>query len=162
MPSSPLAFRFAAALAATTLSGGAFAAGPLETPQTAAAPAAMTAAPAESIRERAIFGVSDNDAAKWNLTLGNIANAIDGLGPGTADIELVVYGPGIAMLKKDSPVADKIAGALERGVHIAACQNSMRGAKLEPGDLAPGVGTVPSGVVELIQREHAGWAYVRS
>jgi hypothetical protein len=66
------------------------------------------------------------------------------------------------MLRKDSPVADRIAAALKRGVHIYACQNSMRGYHLEQADLAPGVGTVPSGVVELIRRQHAGYAYVRS
>ena len=129
------------------------------------APAAIAAAPAEAApaaKERAIFSVSDNDPAKWALTLGNIGNAIDGLGAGAAEIELVVYGPGISMLKKDSPVAERLAAALARGVHINACQNSMRGAKLEMTDLAPGVGSVPSGVVELIRREHAGYAYVRS
>ena len=116
----------------------------------------------QAAKQKVIFQVSDADPAKWNLTLGNIANALDGIGADKADIELVVYGPGIAMLKKDSPVADRIAAALARGVRINACQNSMRGAKLEAGDLAPGVGTVPSGVVELIRREHAGYAYVRS
>ncbi len=114
------------------------------------------------VREQAIFAVSDADPAKWNLTLGNIANALDGIGADKADIELVVYGPGIAMLKKDSAVADHIAAVLGRGVRIAACQNSMRGFRLETADLVPGVGVVPSGVVELIRREHAGYAYVRS
>lgn len=125
-------------------------------------PPAIAAAPAESAREQAIFAVSDADPQKWGLTLGNIGNAIDGLGTGAAEIELVVYGPGIAMLKKDSPVADRIAAALKNGVRIVACQNSMRGFHLEQADLAPGVGVVPSGVVELIRRQHAGYAYVRS
>ncbi|HEY9025920.1 MAG TPA: DsrE family protein [Burkholderiaceae bacterium] len=125
-------------------------------------PAAIAAAPAEAAREQAIFAVSDDDTKKWNLTLGNIGNAIEGIGAGAADIELVVYGPGIAMLKKDSPVADKLAAALAKGVRIVACQNSMRGYHLEQSDLAPGVGSVPSGVVELIRRQHAGYAYVRS
>ncbi len=127
----------------------------------ATAPAALAAAPAETARERAIFAVSDADPQKWNLTLGNIGNAIDGLGA-SADIELVVYGPGIAMLKKDSPVAARLAAALKGGVRIAACQNSMRGFDLQAADLAPGVTVVPSGVVELIRRQHAGYAYVRS
>ena len=129
---------------------------------TGQAPAALSAAPADTHKERAIFAVSDDDPQKWNLTLGNIANAIDGLGADSADIELVVYGPGIVMLKKDSPVAAKIAAALKSGVRVAACQNSMRGFHLETSDLAPGVGTVPSGVVELIHRQHSGYAYVRS
>ena len=125
-----------------------------------AAPA-TAAAPADG-KEHAIFAVSDDDAKKWNLTLGNIGNAIDGIGADAADIELVVYGPGIAMLKKDSAVAEKIAAAQKKGVRIYACQNSMRGYNLQLTDLAPGVGVVPSGVVELIRRQHAGYAYVRS
>ncbi len=125
----------------------------------ATGPARAADAPA---REQAIFAVSDADPARWNLTLGNIGNALDGIGADKADIELVVYGPGIAMLKKDAAVAGRIAALIARGVHVAACQNSMRGFDIQASDLAPGVGQVPSGVVELIRREHAGYAYVRS
>jgi intracellular sulfur oxidation DsrE/DsrF family protein len=125
-------------------------------------PPAIAAAAVESAREQAIFAVTDDDPKKWNLTLGNIGNAIDGIGANAAEIELVVYGPGIAMLKKDSPVADKIAAAQARGVRVVACQNSMRAFHIEPSDLAPGVGVVPAGVVELIRRQHAGYAYLRS
>jgi intracellular sulfur oxidation DsrE/DsrF family protein len=129
----------------------------------AASPAgAADAGAAAPAREQAIFAVSDADPAKWNLTLGNIGNALEGIGADKADIELVVYGPGIAMLKKDSPVADRIAALAGRGVRFAACQNSMRAFGIQAADLAPGVGPVPSGVVELIRREHAGYAYVRS
>jgi hypothetical protein len=161
MTSSRLVSRFliAAAIASTAATGATFAAGPVPAPAVAA-PNAIANAPVA--KEQAIFAVSDADPQKWNLTLGNIANAIEGIGADGADIELVVYGPGIAMLKKDSPVAERIAAALKSGVHINACQNSMRAAHLEAADLAPGVGSVPSGVVELIRREHAGYAYVRS
>ena len=124
--------------------------------------AADAAAASASEKERAIFAVTDADPQKWAFTLGNIGNALDGLGADHADIELVVYGPAIAMLKKDSPVAEKLAAALARGVRVAACQNSMRGFKIEQADLVPGVTPVPAGVVELIRREHAGYAYVRS
>ena len=137
----------------------------LAPPAFAATPTSATqepTAPATAAVETAIFAVSDADPQKWNLTLGNIANALDGFGKGRVDIELVVYGPGIAMLRKDSAVADKLAAAIAGGVRIVACQNSMRGARLEPADLAPGVGVVPSGVVELIRRQHEGYAYVRS
>ena len=122
---------------------------------------ATTAAPADG-KEHAIFAVSDDDTKKWNLAFGNIANAMEAIGPDAADIELVVYGPGISMFKKDSPVADKIADAVRHGVRVVACQHSMAGAHLEAADLAPGVGMVPAGVVELIRRQHAGYAYVRS
>jgi intracellular sulfur oxidation DsrE/DsrF family protein len=138
----------AAALSACTAATG---------PALAAGPAAVAAA-----KEQAIFAVSDNDPQKWNLALGNIANAMEGIGADAVDIELVAYGPGIWMLKKDSPVADKIADAVKHGVHVVACQHSMTGAHIDAADLPAGVGVVPSGVVELIRRQHAGYAYVRS
>ena len=154
----PTSLRLArAALAAVALS----AAAALVHAQSTAVAAAATAT-AATAREKAIFAVSDADPQKWNLTLGNIGNAIDGIGKDNADIELVVYGPGIVMLKKDSAVADRIAAAVASGVRIVACRNSMRGFKIEPADLAPGVVVVPSGVVELIRREHDGYAYIRS
>jgi intracellular sulfur oxidation DsrE/DsrF family protein len=155
MTSCRPATRFLAAALLALAADLACAAGP------APAAPATAAAPADG-KEHAIFAVSDDDSRKWNLTLGNIGNAIDGLGADSADIELVVYGPAIAMLKNDSPVADKIAAAQKRGVRVVACQNSMRAFNLPQADLAPGVGVVPSGVVELIRRQHAGYAYVRS
>jgi intracellular sulfur oxidation DsrE/DsrF family protein len=151
MTSSPRAFRLLAAalIACTAATGPALAAGP--------APAAVAAS-----KEQAIFAVSDNDPQKWNLAFGNIANAMEAIGPDAADIELVVYGPGIAMFKKDSPVADKIADAVRHGVRVVACQHSMTGAHIDAADLPAGVAIVPAGVVELIRRQHAGYAYVRS
>jgi intracellular sulfur oxidation DsrE/DsrF family protein len=152
------AARFVAlfALAQAFAGAPALAAGPAPVPQ------AVAAAAAESAREQAIFAVTDDDAKKWNLTLNNLGAALEGIGANAADLELVVYGPGIAMLKKDSPVADRIAAAQSKGVRFVACQNTMRAFHLEQSDLAPGVGVVPSGVVELIRRQHAGYAYVRS
>lgn len=153
----PTSLRLArAALAAVALS----AAGALVHAQSTAV--AATTTPTATAREKAIFAVSDADPQKWSLTLGNIGNAIDGIGKDNADIELVVYGPGIVMLKKDSAVAGQIAAAVASGVRIVACRNSMRGFKIEPAELAPGVVVVPSGVVELIRREHDGYAYIRS
>ena len=131
-------------------------------PAQQAQPAAQVAAASPAVKQKAVFAVSDADPQKWSLTLGNIANAIDALGKDGADIELVAYGPGIQMLKKDSPVAARIAEALRSGLRIEACQNSMKGFHLEPADMAPGVGYVPSGVVELMKRQHDGYAYIRS
>jgi intracellular sulfur oxidation DsrE/DsrF family protein len=153
MPRLAFAKPFAAGLVA-----GAALLAVVAAPAQQAAPAAAAAA----ARERAVFAVSDGDAQKWNLTLGNIGNALEALGPDGAQLELVAYGPGIEMLKKDSPASKRVAEAIAKGVRVVACQNSMRGFHLEQADLAPGVAVVPSGVVELMKRQHDGWAYIRS
>ena len=43
---------------------------------------------------------------------------------------------------------------------ILACENTMRGQKLARDDMLPGIGYVGAGVVEIMQRQQEGWAYL--
>lgn len=113
-------------------------------------------------KNRALFQVTDNDPARWNMILNNMINLKEGVGSEGVEIELVAYGPGIHMLKADSPVKHRIADALKSGVHVNACQNTMSGMKLTPADMQPEIGYVPSGVVEVMKKQQQGWAYIRS
>jgi uncharacterized protein len=117
---------------------------------------------AQAAKNRALFQVSDNDPARWNLILSNVANLKQGVGSEGAEIELVAYGPGLMMLKADSAVKQRIADALKSGVRINACQNTMEAMKLGPADMLPEIGYVPSGVVEVMKKQQQGWAYIRS
>ena len=54
-----------------------------------------------------------------------------------------------------------VASALQQGVKIVACENTMHGQHLTPADMLPAIGYVPSGVGELLKRQQQGWAYVR-
>jgi len=119
-------------------------------------------APATPAKNRAVFQVTDSDPARWNLILNNMTNLREGLGSEGAEIELVAYGPGILMLKADSPVKARIADALKNGVQINACQNTMNAMKLAPTDMLPEIGYVPAGVVEVMKKQQQGWAYIRS
>ena len=123
------------------------------------APAAMAADAAPP--NRIVVQVSDNDPGKWNLALNNARNIQTDLGAGNVAIEVVAYGPGINMLKMDSPVAGRVDEALGAGVKVVACENTMRNAKLTKADMMNNVGYVPAGVVEIMQKQQQGWAYLR-
>ena len=110
---------------------------------------------------RIVVQVSDNDPAKWNLALNNAKNLQADLGAANVAIEIVAYGPGIGMLKSDSAVGNRIGEALAAGVTVAACENTMRGQKLAKSDMLPNLTYVPAGVVEIMQRQQKGWAYLR-
>jgi intracellular sulfur oxidation DsrE/DsrF family protein len=112
-------------------------------------------------RNRVVIQVSDGDAAKWNLALNNARNLQTDLGPGNVEIEVVAYGPGIGMLKLDSPVGSRISEAKDAGVKIMACENTMKAQKLERADMLNGIGYVGAGVVEIMQRQQEGWTYLR-
>ncbi|MET0917151.1 MAG: DsrE family protein, partial [Burkholderiales bacterium] len=83
------------------------------------------------------------------------------LGAANVDIEVVAYGPGINMLKADSVVGNRVGEALGAGVKIVACENTMRNQKLAREDMLPKVDYVMAGVVELMQKQQQGWAYIR-
>jgi len=110
---------------------------------------------------KVVIQVSDGDQAKWNLALNNARNIQADLGAANVDIEIVAYGPGIGMLKLDSPVANRVDEANAAGVKVLACENTMKGQKLVRSDMLGSVGYVNAGVVEIMQRQQQGWAYIR-
>jgi len=114
-----------------------------------------------STRGRVVMQVSDNDPAKWNLALNNAKNIQTDLGAANVDIEIVAYGPGINMLKAESVVGNRVDEALAAGVKVVACENTMRNQKLGKQDMLPKVDYVMAGVVELMQKQQQGWAYIR-
>jgi hypothetical protein len=128
----------------------------------AAAFAAPVPARASAAKERCVFQVSDADMSKWNLTLGNVMNARAALGPDGVELEIVAFGPGVDGLKAGSPAAARIAEVMKAGVPVYACQNTMHARNLTAADLLPGLGFVPSGVVEVMRRQREGWSYIRS
>ena len=105
--------------------------------------------------------VSDNDPAKWNLALNNAKNLQDDVGAANVDIEIVAYGPGIGMLKLESPTAWRVADAMKANIRVIACENTMRGQKLTRDDMLPTLNYVQAGVTEIMTKQSEGWAYLR-
>ena len=112
-------------------------------------------------RHKIVIQVSDNDPAKWNLALNNAKNLQDDVGAANVDIEIVAYGPGIGMLKLESPSGARIADAMKANVTVLACENTMRGQKLTKDDMLPAISYVPAGVTEIMKKQGEGWAYLR-
>jgi intracellular sulfur oxidation DsrE/DsrF family protein len=112
-------------------------------------------------KSKIVIQVSDNDTTKWNLALNNAKNIQKDVGADNVVIEIVAFGPGVNMLKAESEVGNRINDAVDTGVQVNACQNTMRNFKLSKEDMNTKVGYVPSGVVEIMQRQQQGYAYLR-
>ncbi len=118
---------------------------------------------------RVAIHVDENDPARMNMALNNAANVsayYEQKGQ-EVEIQIVAYGPGLHMLRKDtSPVADRIAAmSLElENLSFAACGNTHRKMSEKAGAPVPLIEEaqmVPSGVVQLIELQRQGWAYIR-
>lgn len=121
----------------------------------------VLAADPSASRQKVVFQVSDADPGKWNLTLNNAKNVQQDLGAANVDVEVVAYGPGIGMIRLESPVGNRVTEAMAAGVRVVACENTMKNMKLTRNDMLPSLGYVPAGVVELMQRQREGYAYIR-
>ena len=113
--------------------------------------------------------VDDNDPKRMNMALNNAANVqkyYDSIGE-EVEIRIVAYGPGLHMLRADTyPVADRIATmSLElSNLTFAACGNThtQMSKKINKTiELLDEAEMVQSGVVELVELQKAGWAYIR-
>jgi hypothetical protein len=121
---------------------------------------AQTAAKAE-VKNKLIIQVSDADPKKWGLALNNAKNVQQDLGRDHVEIEIVAYGPGLGMLKLDSEVGTRVSEALSDGVKLVACENTMTNQKLTKDDMLPRIGYAKAGVVEIMQKQQQGYAYIR-
>ena len=115
----------------------------------------------KGVKNKLVLQVSDNDPAKWALTFNNVSNVQADLGEDDVEMEVVAYGPGIAMLKAGSPMAQRITAALKTGVKVVACENTMKTQKLSYADMLPDIGYVQAGVVELMQKQQQGYDYIK-
>lgn len=122
--------------------------------------------PAAGKTHKVVFEVSIDGAEKWQGALRNVENTRKELGPETM-IEVVTHGKGVGMLLAKTSVENaELKAKLEQlhadGVVFAACQNTMKREKLEKKDLVELSTTVPSGVSEVVRKQAAGYAYIKS
>jgi len=107
------------------------------------------------------FHVTDNDPVKWNQVLNNAGNLQKNIGKDNIEIEVVANGPGLKMFLLESEVGERMGEALKNGINLKACGQTMKATKVSEKDLFPGVTTVPGGVIELMEKQEAGWTYLK-
>ena len=118
---------------------------------------------------RLVLHVDRNDPEAMNLALHNAHNAAGYYADRGehVSLELVAYGPGIAMLRADkSPVKDRVAETRQKlpQMVFSACNNTLAALKKAEGKdipLLPEATIVPAGIVRLVELQEQGWSYVK-
>lgn len=110
-----------------------------------------------------VIQVSEADPEKWKMALNNASNVRKAYRSKNKDVavEIVAYGPGLKMLRKDSPLAAGLEDANKNGVKLLACGNTMTMTHTTRDELSPAADVVQAGVVEIMERQQEGYAYVR-
>lgn len=112
---------------------------------------------------RIVFEVNVDGVDQWRGILNNIENVHTAFGHDTTDIEVVSHGKGLGLiLKTNEAMHEQLQSISYTGVNFAACENTMRGLNVGPDDPMPFTTTVDSGVAEVVRRQLAGSAYIKS
>jgi hypothetical protein len=130
---------------------------------TAALPAfSQTSQAAPKAKHKVVFELNAAAPSGWDQLFHNVDNVLKIFGGEGVQVEVVFFGKGLRMLlKNNSEYAERLKEAADKGVTLAACQNSMRAMKVTTEDLFPFAAQVDSGVAELVRKQEAGWSYIK-
>jgi len=107
-----------------------------------------------------VLHLTEESADKQRAVLRNALNLLPEVEPGTP-IEVVVQGEAICLALPGQVTAGALTEALDAGIALVVCRNSMRSQNLRDKDLISGAVTVTSAVGHLVARQGQGWAYLR-
>jgi len=105
------------------------------------------------------FQINDSDLNKVNHNLSTIYNILKEYPQESLNIVVITYGNGIRALKKDYDKATlkRINSLMEYDVEFVVCKNTMETMHWTKDDFIDDVSYVQAGIVELIERQAAGY-----
>lgn len=113
---------------------------------------------------RLVLQLSDNDAKKQSLVISVAYNLLKFYGPDKIAIEVVTFGPGIALLRADSPNRKFVDSLVAQGVKFDLCMNTVDTIKRETGQVPPfnpNARPVEAGVAQILALTEKGYILVR-
>ena len=111
-----------------------------------------------------VLQLSDNDARKQNLVISVANNLLKFYDPDKVAIEVVTFGPGIELLRSDSPARKQVESLIAQGVRFDICLNTVDTIERETGrrpEIMPGATPVQVGVGQILFLIENGYTLVR-
>ena len=113
---------------------------------------------------RIVLQLSDNDVRKQNLVISVANNLLKFYDPDKVAIEVVAFGPGIELLRSESPARKQVESLIAQGVRFDVCMNTVDTIERETGrrpEIMPGATPVQVGVGQLLFLTENGYTLVR-
>ena len=99
---------------------------------------------------------------KWELLLKNVSNLLDAIDVNEHSIEVLANSEAVTFYDSNfNPYISVIENLNSKGVKFIACNNSLIANKIKKEDLICFIEIVPVGVLELINKQSEGYAYIK-
>lgn len=113
---------------------------------------------------RLALQLSDRDRAKHLLAISVANNMLKAFEPDKIAVEVVAFGPGIDLLRAESPDRQAVDSLVSQGVLFDVCMNTVATVEHETGQavaLNPHARHVDAGVAQLLLLAEAGFTVIR-
>jgi uncharacterized protein len=116
-----------------------------------------------TISHKAVFHLDLNQEDRFTLALANIKNLFREIPAQQCDISVVANGNAVNLFKKNAvPGHGKTIEELHNlGVHFKMCRNALANNKISKEDLIDVCEIVPAGILEIIDLQRMGFAYIK-
>ena len=111
-----------------------------------------------------VLQLSDNDARKQTLVISVANNLLKFYDPDKVAIEVVAFGPGIELLRSESPARKQVESLIAQGVRFDVCLNTVDTIERETGrrpEIIPAATPVQVGVGQILFLTENGYTLVR-
>ncbi len=123
------------------------------------------AAPAREDRAmtKVVFHLDVDEEKRLVMALNNMDNLLEEVSETEAAICLVANGSAVRLFARERAAAYslRVAELARKGVRFLMCNNSLTNLNLAPGDLLNDCEIIKAGIMELIQRQADGYAYIK-
>lgn len=104
-----------------------------------------------------------DELSKWSPLLRNVRNLTEASGLKNAQIEVLANSEAVGFYADPTSNADSnlMRQLAEAGIRFVACNNALKGMGIAGEQLPPFVEVVPVGVLELIEKQSKGYAYIK-
>ena len=111
-----------------------------------------------------VLQLSDNDIRKQNLVISVANNLLKFYDPDKVAVEVVAFGPGVDLLRSESPSRKQVESLISQGVRFDVCLNTVDTIERETGrrpEILPGATPVQVGVGQILYLTENGYTLVK-
>ncbi len=109
--------------------------------------------------------LNSSDPLTQKMALLNARNLKAVIGKDNIDVEIVVYGPGLSLLKMDKTNSSRVKDLMDRyGLKVSICEGTLKSYAKKHGsepDIIGGVTRVKTGAIRILELQEQGYAYMR-
>lgn len=112
---------------------------------------------------RVVFHLDVDEVQRLNMALGNIMNLLKEIPASEAAVCLVANGSAVKLFRREGAPESlsNVQALYDQGVRFLMCNNSLNNFKIDRTALVKGCDVTKAGVLELIERQADGYAYIK-